>query len=90
MSDRDRILVCNSYGDVVKAKAKRVCCYFGIHAWRSSRPLNVYDAFPSPFDTSYQNPTRECARCKKKQQWLPGYGGSEFGCWLRCDSPEAT
>ena len=39
------------------------------------------DGFPPPF-VPYDNPTRECVRCGKKQRWLPGYGGSEWGCWI--------
>lgn len=64
-------------------------CFFGIHDWAATRPLNVYDAFPSPFDRNYKNPKRECQRCGKRQYWLPGYGGSEIGSWepLREDQP---
>lgn len=29
-----------------------------------------------------RTPKRECLRCERKQKWLPGYGGSEWGCWL--------
>jgi hypothetical protein len=57
-------------------------CFFGLHKWQQSRKLHVVDAFPPPFDTEYQNPTRECEKCGKFQRWLPGYGGSEIGCWL--------
>ena len=35
---------------------------------------------PFPFLTE-KNCVRTCQTCGKKQQWLPGYGGSEMGCW---------
>ena len=60
--------------------SKRLRCWLGIHEWLQSRPLSVYDAFPMA-GVQYQNPTRECLHCGKAQYWLPGYGGSEFGCW---------
>lgn len=55
-------------------------CWFK-HDWRQSRKLNLVDGFPPPH-LSYENPIRLCARCGKIQYWLPGYGGSEWGCWL--------
>ena len=61
---------------------KNFFCKIGIHKWEVSRGLVLYDMFPSPFDTKYKTPTRKCIKCGKKQQWLPGYGGSEIGCWI--------
>ncbi len=57
-----------------------VLCRIGWHAWVQSRPLSATDAFPLP--GHYDRPTRECLRCGRRQKWLPGYGGSEFGCWV--------
>lgn len=61
---------------------KNFLCKIGIHKWKASRGLVLYDMFPSPFDARYKTPTRKCTKCGKKQQWLPGYGGSEAGCWV--------
>lgn len=58
----------------------KVLCFLGIHKWELSRPVGVMDIFPPP-TARYKNPTRECQRCGKAQWWLPGYGGSEIGCW---------
>jgi len=55
-------------------------CLLG-HKWKQSRPLTLLDSFPPSF-MRYENPTRECSRCGKRQRWLPGYGGSEVGCWM--------
>jgi hypothetical protein len=60
---------------------KHVGCILGIHKWVQSRPLVQADAFPPPF-VKYDTPTRKCEHCSKGQNWLPGYGGSEFGCWI--------
>lgn len=72
---------------------ERLLCRLGLHKWEESRDVSLYDMFPSPFDRSYQSPTRRCLRCPKKQHWLPGYGGSEIGCWCPGDggrhAPEA-
>ena len=56
-------------------------CAFGVHLWDQSRELGPIDVFPPPF-VKYDNPTRKCFMCGKRQRWLPGYGGSEWGCWL--------
>lgn len=56
-------------------------CCFGFHRWEQSRPISVMDAFPPPF-VRYERVTRHCTRCDKSQWWLPGYGGSEIGCWV--------
>lgn len=54
-------------------------CSIGFHDWHQERPLTPYDAWP--MDRAYETPRRECRRCAKREQWLPGYGGSEIGCW---------
>lgn len=54
-------------------------CWIGLHAWQQDRPLRTYDMWPMKPD--YETPIRTCQRCGKEQQWLPGYGGSEIGCW---------
>ena len=56
-------------------------CRIGLHAWKQERAVSVYDAFPSPYDRAYETPRRECERCGTRERWLPGYGGSEIGCW---------
>lgn len=58
-------------------------CIIGIHVWNQGRELSVYHAFPSPFDAAYETPRRVCERCGRRQYWLPGYGGSEWGCWMQ-------
>jgi hypothetical protein len=55
-------------------------CKIGIHKWKQNRPLHIRDIHPG-FDMQWETPTRKCLRCKKKEKWLPGYGGSEIGCW---------
>lgn len=60
---------------------ERLLCWLGLHKWEQSRDVTYYDMFPAPFDQTYQAPTRVCLRCSKRQHWLPGYGGSEIGCW---------
>lgn len=56
-------------------------CWFGIHRWKQTRAVTTGDIFPSPFE-SYENPVRWCAKCGREEYWLPGYGGSEIGCWM--------
>lgn len=56
-------------------------CMFGLHLWRQNRPLDVLDGFP-PSHLEYETPKRICQRCHQEQSWLPGYGGSEWGCWM--------
>ena len=58
----------------------RTYCFVGLHRWKQSRPVNSIDFFPPAF-IAYETPTRTCERCGKFQRWLPGYGGSELGCW---------
>lgn len=55
-------------------------CLIGLHLWIYDRELTHNDTFPYPME-SYSNPMRECKHCKKRQYWLPGYGGSELGSW---------
>jgi hypothetical protein len=57
-------------------------CKIGIHKYEMSRELKVYDIYPNTYDNNYKSPTRICLNCGKKQFWLPGYGGSELGCWI--------
>lgn len=59
----------------------QVKCFFGLHKWNQSRNITILDAFPPPF-LAYENPKRMCLKCGKRQKWLPGYGGSEIGCWI--------
>jgi hypothetical protein len=56
-----------------------LCC-LGIHKWEQSRPRTTSDIFPCPGEP-YDPPIRVCTRCGRVQSWLPGYGGSELGCW---------
>ena len=56
-------------------------CKIGWHHWRQDRPLRPIDAFP--MDPKYETPVRICESCGAAEKWLPGYGGSEFGCWQR-------
>jgi len=50
------------------------------HKWVRSQPPHITDIFPPPGSPEI---TRRCSVCGKVQKWLPGYGGSEAGCWLR-------
>ena len=56
-------------------------CLIGLHKWVYSRIPTLYDIHP-PLNRIYIPPTRSCSRCGKAQRWLPGYGGSEDGCWI--------
>lgn len=47
----------------------KLLCRLGFHRWK---------AVPSN-----HLPKRECRACGKRQEWLPGHGGGEDGCWLR-------
>jgi len=66
----------------MKINYRNIKCKIGLHKWVQSKPLTGYDMFPSPFDSKYSTPTRTCVRCGERQKWLPGYGGSEIGCWI--------
>ena len=56
-------------------------CKIGFHKWELNRKLTAWDTFPPSF-VPYENPIRKCKYCGKTQIWLPGYGGSELGCWI--------
>ena len=56
-------------------------CWIGWHDWAQTRPVGIHDGFP-PYFIKYEPPRRRCLRCGKAQRWLPGYGGSEWGCWI--------
>ena len=60
---------------------RRLRCFLGLHDWAYTRPLSELDIFP--MGQEYEVPRRACLCCDVKQRWLPGYGGSEPGCWLR-------
>ena len=60
----------------------KLLCRLGLHKWKTVPDITLYDMCPSPFDSNYSAPQRECRHCGKTQTWLPGYGsGSEIGCW---------
>lgn len=59
---------------------RKLRCILTIHKWKLSRPLVAMDSFP-PLGAKWDLPTRSCAFCGVTQKWLPGYGGSEIGCW---------
>lgn len=52
-------------------------CRAGWHEW--SEPSGPTEMFPLH---DRPNPTRSCRHCGERQRWLPGYGGSEVGCWM--------
>ena len=57
-------------------------CSIGLHKW--GKP----DIQPNPFPVDMTNTAkRACRRCGQRQWWLPGYGGSELGCWLNEKAP---
>lgn len=61
---------------------QKLLCWIGLHAWEQTRPIDpCTDSFPNPY-WPYEAPIRTCGRCGKRQKWLPGYGGSEIGCWM--------
>jgi len=60
---------------------RKFLCHLGLHSWELNRPMSILDGFPPIGPTDYKLPTRKCRRCSKEQEWLPGYGGSEWGCW---------
>ena len=61
-------------------------CKMGFHWWLYNRPVDALDCFPPRFMLR-SLPHRQCY-CGARQRWLPGYGGSEIGCWLPED-PQA-
>lgn len=60
----------------------RFLCWIGLHEWEQTRELAVFDGFPA-FYKPYETPKRHCIRCHIHMRWLPGFGGSEFGCWVK-------
>jgi hypothetical protein len=62
-------------------------CFFGFHRWHQNKPFDGSEGFP---DAGYRRWVRVCSRCRKRQTWLPGYGGSEWGCWLNSGRGVAT
>lgn len=60
----------------------KILCFLGFHRWAYNRKLSPIDYFPPSF-IKYEPPVRTCLRCGKIQGWLPGYGGSELGCWIK-------
>lgn len=69
-----------SWWKTLRKQIDRWLCKAGLHHWKVSRDLLPIDVFPIGKD--YEAPTRTCADCGKHQSWLPGYGGSELGCWV--------
>jgi hypothetical protein len=61
---------------------KSIRCALGLHFWKQNRPMHIRDIHPG-FGMNYKTLTRECTRCGVRQSWLPGYGGSEIGCWTK-------
>lgn len=58
-------------------KPHKFYCLICLHDWQQN------DGTTSPFPSgSEECAVRTCRRCEKQQEWLPGYGGSELGCWL--------
>lgn len=66
---------------MIRDAIMRLLCWLGLHQWSEDREIGLYDMFPSPFDKKYRPPVRKCLRCPARQEWIPGYGGSEMGCW---------
>jgi len=60
---------------------KLTLCTIGMHKWNQTRPIALIDGFPPP-NVKYTPPKRTCKKCGKRERWLPGYGGSEWGCWI--------
>lgn len=58
-----------------------ILCKMGIHKWKQSRAFHILDIHPLLY-SNYKSPKRKCERCGKTQEWLPGHGGSEIGCWV--------
>jgi hypothetical protein len=75
-------------GSPVRHLVGRCLCFFGIHSWGYSRPLNAGDWFPFA-SFPYEEPKRVCVRCECHQRWLPGYGGSSLGDWIGDKSTDA-
>ena len=68
---------------------RRLRCFLGLHHWAYTRPPDLAaDIFP--MDPTWEPSRRACLSCDTKQEWLPGYGGSEIGCWTRMRSTHQT
>jgi hypothetical protein len=61
---------------------KRILCSSGIHKWKYNRSFHIIDIYPG-FELNWENPIRICLRCGRIERWLPGYGGSDIGCWCK-------
>jgi len=61
---------------------KRFLCKIGWHKYKQDKELHIKDIHPG-FDSEWKCPTRKCIFCGYEERWLPGYGGSEIGCWLK-------
>ena len=59
---------------------RKLRCLLGLHKWIQNRPLYITDIFLPV--SSPQRAIRTCKFCGKKEEWLPGFGGSETGCWI--------
>jgi hypothetical protein len=58
-------------------KKRQWLCMIGFHSWQQD------DGIMSPFPIAFERlATRECCHCGFREQWLPGFGGSELGCWI--------
>lgn len=66
---------------MIKSTINKIKCKLGLHNWEQNKELRIYDISPNPFDSKHETPRRSCKNCKWQQKWLPGYGGSEIGCW---------
>lgn len=59
---------------------QRFKCWIRCHgAWQYYRQQTILDIFPPPGMGPLR---RRCFWCGCKERWLPGYGGTELGCWL--------
>ena len=62
----------------------KILCWLQLHRWYYLRYPGPADVFPF-HGVPYRRPFRKCLRCKTKQKWIPGYGGSEIGFWAPHD-----
>jgi len=68
---------------------RRMRCRAGLHHWIHTRRLTTADWYPPPW-LRYIPPERHCLWCGKQEEWLPGYGGSELGCWQNKGTANGT
>ena len=54
-------------------------CRLGFHKWHQNKPFTPDFVFP----IGGSDWKRFCSKCGRREWWLPGYGGSEIGCWLK-------